>query len=278
MTIYDNDLPPGISKDSYLVNPYGSKPEGNMFHDADLNKAYGGGSGTAYGGVGASGGYSGGTSVSTPMPRWIKGFLLLLVAFLVLAYGRSIMVVGRLTPYPQTEFVLFSGKQLRINPTAHDVTEGYKAGLTQFKNLMTPLFPPDVAWTSFYRGCGMRVHCLSHPMEAVARFRKHALSADTFWNDLCNLSNYHRDEFPADIKLEWEIRTKASVAGIINPTSFSQCILKQDSQTQVRKRIAASRKRELWLGNALFGLLTLTAVVGIGVWYRRSGKQVRAKT
>ena len=43
MTIYDNDLPPGVSKGSYLVNPFGSKSDGNLFIDPDMNKGHGGG-------------------------------------------------------------------------------------------------------------------------------------------------------------------------------------------------------------------------------------------
>ena len=126
MTIYDNDLPPGITKDSYLVNPYGSKSEGNMFHDPDLNKAYGGGSGTTYStgstggsfGASGSGGFSAGSSTGEPMSAGARAFWLAVAALGMLASGRQALVVNQRPPYPPTEFVVFSGEHLRVNPTA----------------------------------------------------------------------------------------------------------------------------------------------------------------
>ena len=279
MTIYDNDLPPGITKDSYLVNPYGSKSEGNMFHDPELNKAFGGGSGAgsthsgggAFGGTG-SGGFSYGASTGAPMSKGAKAFWLAVVALGLLAYGRHALVVNQLPPYPPTEFVLFSGEHLRINPTAKEVGEAYKSRLALFKSSLSPLFAPTAPWDSFYNGCGMKIRCLSHPSEVVERFRKHAIAPDTFWNDLCNITNYHRSDFPAGLKLDWEVRTKSSGPGILHPTSYSQCVLKDTSQAEVRQHVRASRERALWNGNAFLGGLALIALLGIGAWYRKAKK------
>jgi len=60
---------------------------------------------------------------------------------------------------------------------------------------MAPLFPENASWENFYSGCGATLRCITHPIEVVERFRKNALAPDTFWNDLCNLTNYHRDDF-----------------------------------------------------------------------------------
>lgn len=269
MTIYDNDLPPGFTKDSYLVNPYGSKSDGTMFNDPELNKAYGPmGGGGGYGGTVTTGIYYGSAGTGKPWPRWGTALMLVLLAFAILAYGRHVLVVERLSPYPPSDYVVFAGESLGSNPTAKSVAEKYKTRLWLFQNQMAPLFPATAPWNNFYSGCGMSVRCITHPMEVVDRFRKHALAPDTFWNDLCNLSNFHRDDFPTGVPLEWDIKTKVHGAGSLHPTTYSQCQLKADSLAQVQRQISASRERRLLMGNGLFAAIALMVMVGVWAWFR----------
>jgi len=274
MTIYDNDLPPGVTKDSFLVNPYGSKHDGNMFHDPGLNKAYNhssqggslGGSPTSTGRASPSAGY-GYAPAGKPWPRWATAIILILFAVAILAYARYTMVVKRLAPYPQSEHVLLVGENLGVNPTGKSVADKYKAQLNLFKDQMAPLFPENASWENFYSGCGATLRCITHPIEVVERFRKNALAPDTFWNDLCNLTNYHRDDFPASVPLQWIIKTKVQNAGSYSPTTFSQCELSANSLREVNNYVTASRARWLLVGNMIFGVMFLVVLMGGWVWY-----------
>lgn len=275
MTVYDNDLPPGITKNSHLVNPHGSKHDGNLFHDPSLNKTYdyswqgssSGGSTTSKGRSVPGIHYGPAIPDGKPWPRWRTAMILGLLSLAILVTARYKLVVERLSPYPQSEHVLLSGESLGSNPTNKTVAEKYKARLALFQNEMAPLFPANAPWETFYSGCGTAVRCITHPMDVLERFRKNALAPDTFWNDLCNLTNYHRDDFPADIPLQWSIKTKVQGAGTAYTTTFSQCELTTDSLKQVRSYITSSREQKLLVGNIIFGVISLTLLMGIWLWF-----------
>lgn len=275
MPVYDNDLPPGVTKDSFLVNPYGNKHDGNLFHDPSLNKTYdysrqsGSSGGTTTSKGRSAPGISYGPAVpdGKPWPRWRTAMILVLLALSILVIARQKMVIERLPPYPQSEHVLLNGESLGSNPTIKSVAEKYKDRLALYKNQMAPLFPANAPWESFYSGCGTAVRCIAHPMDVFERFRKNSLAPDTFWNDLCNLTNYHRDDFPSGIPLQWNIKTKVQGAGTAYTTTFSQCELTTDSLKQVRSHITSNREQKLLVGNIIFGLISLTLLMGIWLWF-----------